>query len=177
MLRTWVQKWFWELVEHQNELLLRHGELVRRNDELDREVEGAHALLARARDETAVALESGAAFEAAAGEAVLERRRTRAYQLQAAEIALESSRLARADEMLSTVPEDGRGLAWRLLRTSLDRRFLPIVDTEDDVLTVSTAPDQESIAVGTREGRLVGYPLPDPGEKGVESTFVIEASE
>jgi len=167
----------WELVEHQNELLLRHGELVRRNDELDREVEGAHALLARARDETAVALESGAAFEAAAGEAVLERRRTRAYQLQAAEIALESSRLARADEMLSTVPEDGRGLAWRLLRTSLDRRFLPIVDTEDDVLTVSTAPDQESIAVGTREGRLVGYPLPDPGEKGVESTFVIEASE
>jgi len=167
----------WELVEHREELLLRHGELVRRNDELDGELEGAHRLLARAREETATALESGAALEAAAREGALARCRSHAYQLQAAEIALESSRLARAEVLLSGVPEGERGLAWRLLRTSLGRRFLRVVDTEDDVLTLSTAPDQEILAVGTREGRLAGYPLPVPGGEAAEPTFVIEASE
>ncbi len=177
-LASWAA--IYRLFDNRDELLLRQTDLVRRNDELDEDLAKAHALVERTRAELSTNANEKAALADSAKELAIAARRTNAMRLQAAEIAIEASRLARAQALLTSVPEEARGLSWKLLQSSLQRRFPLLVDAEDDILALATAPGQTEIAVGTREGRLLGYavvPPEHPVAGSIAPLFEIEAHE
>ncbi|MAB81567.1 MAG: hypothetical protein CMJ89_19680 [Planctomycetes bacterium] len=150
------------LLVDRDALLLRHGELVRQNDELDRDLDAAEAALEPLRQ---LQTQGAAGPDKEGGEGVVAQaeRRTNANRLQAAEIAVENAQLGRADEILNRIPEAARGFAWHLLRSRAARRFPLLVDSEDDVLVVSAAPGRREVAVGTRDGWIAGYAIPAGG--------------